>query len=163
VRGGSRRTWKSFVAVVVIWRRLRNDGRVAVTTMRAAPDWSEGTVCLPSGPVIRRVLRSTFVTSTPAGGPGGNFSPRSAANRSTSGTLFPFWSRVIVSAVNFAFGACAVTSTPPVCPIGRSGLLIVSCGGGLGAGPNQAPAGGGARNTTTPPSPRDINSNLQDW
>ena len=53
MRGGSRRTWKSFAAVLVSVRRLRNDGRVAVTTMRAAPDCSSGTLCLPSGREMR--------------------------------------------------------------------------------------------------------------
>ena len=49
MRGGSSRTWKSFVAVLVSVRRFRNDGRVAVTTMRAGPDCSSGTLCLPIG------------------------------------------------------------------------------------------------------------------
>ena len=30
-------------------RSFRNAGRAAVTTMRAAPDCSSGTLCLPSG------------------------------------------------------------------------------------------------------------------
>ena len=37
-------------------RRLRNDGRVAETTMRAGPSGSSGTLCLPMGRVM--VIRS---------------------------------------------------------------------------------------------------------
>jgi hypothetical protein len=38
----------SFDAVAVSVRSFRNPGRAAVTTMRAAPDCSSGTLCLPS-------------------------------------------------------------------------------------------------------------------
>ena len=109
MRGGSRRTWKSFDAVLVRVRRFRNDGRVAVTTMRAVPACSSGTLCLPSGREIRIWLRSTAVTlaslltvalAAPAG-----------ASRAKSGTLLPFCSSAIVSVVNLAFGACACRRT----------------------------------------------------
>ena len=66
MRGGSSRTWKSFVAVLVSWRSLSSDGRVAVTTMRAAPDCSSGTLCLPSGREILTWVASTRVTVAPA-------------------------------------------------------------------------------------------------
>ena len=48
-------------------RRFRNDGRVAVTTMRAGPDCSSGTLCLPIGRVMRdQVGAAVDVASTVA-------------------------------------------------------------------------------------------------
>ena len=61
MRGGSRRTSNSFDAVLVSVRRLRNARRVAVTTMRALPDCSSGTLCLPSGRDTRSVSGPTRV------------------------------------------------------------------------------------------------------
>src|SRR5919198_4247312 len=46
-----------------------------------------------------------------------------------SAIVFPFCSSAIVRAVKFALGALAVTSTAPVWPTNRSGLVIVIPGG----------------------------------
>ena len=62
MRGGSSRTWMSFDAVPVSVRSLKSAGRVAVTTMRAGPDCSSGTLCLPSGRDTRRVSAPTRAT-----------------------------------------------------------------------------------------------------
>ncbi len=101
MRGGSSRTWKSFVAVLVSVRRFRNDGRVAVTTMRAAPGCSSGTLCLPSGREMRTRLAIDCAVDR----------RRRGSSSAKSGVDLPFCSSAIVSAVKLAFGASAVTSS----------------------------------------------------
>ncbi len=62
--GGSRSISKSWLAVLESVRKSRNEGRVAETTMRAGPEWSCGTLFLPSGRV-RRIWSLVHLASEP--------------------------------------------------------------------------------------------------
>ena len=97
-------------------RSFKNDGRDAVTTMRASPDWSSGTLCLPRGREIFSWLGAACVTVAVG------------LSSEYKGTVRPFCSSTTFRVVKRAFGASATTSSVPAWPIARSGLAIVMCG-----------------------------------
>src|SRR5436309_6757914 len=108
----------SLLIVLESVRRLRNDPRVAATTMRAVPDWSSGTLRLPSGRETRMRFGSTCVTLA-------DCTP-SSENR---GKVRPFCSSVMVKVARRARGASATTSSVPAWPTTRSGLSMRRTGG----------------------------------
>ena len=118
--GGSSLIWMSFAALVESVRRFRNDGRVAETTIRAVPDRSSGTLCLPMGRVM--------VTRSGAAGDVVAALACSGESSAKSGIDFPFCSTATVSAENRAPGASADTRRVPAWPITRSGCSMRTMG-----------------------------------
>ena len=154
MRGGSSRTWKSFDAVLVRVRRFRNDGRVAVTTMRAAPDCSSGTLCLPSGREMRMLVAIDCCVD--------RLAVCGAVERERAGTLLPFCSSAIVSVVKLAFGASAVTSSVAACPTDAIRFVDGETRRRPAAGHDVRDAGdASARMSSRPTSQRNMDSIIQ--
>ena len=108
----------SRVASLSSVRSPNSAGRDAVTTMRAAPAASVGTLALPNGRVMR--IRSASICVSVA-------VPGAASEK--RGVDRPFCSTTTASAVNVPRGAAAVMSSVPVCPTTRSGAAIARTGG----------------------------------
>ena len=119
MRGGSSRTWTSLLAALDSVRSFRNDGRVAETTMRAAPACKLGHALLAERPRHAQVARDRSAVTVAA----------CVASSAKSGIVRPFCSSAIVSAVSRPPGASTVTSSVPVWPTRRSGLSMVTRGG----------------------------------
>ena len=142
----------SFAALVESVRKFRNDGRVAETTIRAAPDFSSGTLSLPTGRVI--VIRSGAAGDVTA------IFACSAASSEKRGIDLPFCSSATVSALNLAFGASAVTTSVPAWPIALSGCSMRTIGTvSLRAKTNTTPAAINSRRNS-PAGIRIMRTNL---
>ena len=119
MRGGSSRTWKSLVAVA------RQLAQVEERRPRRRDDDARG-ARLQLGHALladRRARPADALASRAV-----DVAACGAVEREER-VVLPFCSSVIVSAVNRAFGASAVTSSVPVWPTTRSGLSMVSVGG----------------------------------
>ncbi|OLC46203.1 MAG: hypothetical protein AUH43_14585 [Acidobacteria bacterium 13_1_40CM_65_14] len=84
-----------------------------------------------------------------------------ALSSAKSGTVLPFCSSAIASAVNLAFGASAVTSSDPVCPMTRVGWLIVTRGGAPRPAAMYATPAASARSTRSAASQRNMDPIIQ--